>query len=160
MALDDAPGEEILLPDQAATERLAHLLAAGARRGDVLALEGDLGAGKTTLARAFLQALGVDEEVPSPTFSLVQIYETGTATTGPLEVWHFDLYRLTSGDEVYELGFEQALDEGLCLIEWPERLGPLTPANRLHLHFSHAGAGRLVRLVRHGTWAGRNPGAC
>jgi tRNA threonylcarbamoyladenosine biosynthesis protein TsaE len=158
MALHDAPGDEILLPDQAATERLAHRLAAGARMGDVLALEGDLGAGKTTFARAFLQALGVEEEVPSPTFSLVQVYETGTAATGPLEVWHFDLYRLSAADEVYELGFEQALDEGLCLIEWPERLGHLLPANRLHLHFSHAGAGRLVRLVPHGAWAGRTPG--
>ena len=79
---------------------------------NVLALEGDLGAGKTTFARAFLQALGVEEEVPSPTFSLVQVYETGTPATGPLEVWHFDLYRLSAADEVYELGFEQALDEG------------------------------------------------
>ena len=146
--------------DESQTERVGAELARTLAPGTVVALEGDLGAGKTTFARAFLQALGVDEEVPSPTFSLVQIYETGTAATGPLEVWHFDLYRLSAADEVYELGFEQALDEGLCLIEWPERLGHLLPANRLHLHFSHAGAGRLVRLVPHGTWAGRTPGAC
>jgi tRNA threonylcarbamoyladenosine biosynthesis protein TsaE len=149
-----APAEsqtiEIALPDQAATARLAAGLAPHGRRGDVIALEGDLGAGKTTFARAFLEALGVAEEVPSPTFSLVQLYETPA-----LEVWHFDLYRLTEPDEVWELGFEEARAAGLALVEWPERLGPHLPADRLHLVFAHDGAGRRVSLAAHGDWAGR-----
>ncbi|HUT49961.1 MAG TPA: tRNA (adenosine(37)-N6)-threonylcarbamoyltransferase complex ATPase subunit type 1 TsaE [Alphaproteobacteria bacterium] len=102
---------------EAATTRLAARIAAVAERGDVLALEGPLGAGKTVFARGFIRALtGPDEEVPSPTFTLVQIYE---CAAGP--VYHFDLYRIETADELYELGIEEAFAEGITLIEWPER---------------------------------------
>ena len=117
------------LPNEAATAALAARIATVAGRGDVIALKGDLGVGKTTFARAFIHARGaVDEEVPSPTFTLVQIYETPDAA-----IWHFDLYRLNAADEAWELGIEEAFASGIALIEWPERLGPLLPRHRLEI---------------------------
>jgi len=122
------------LADEAATRMLGRALAARARAGDVLALSGTLGSGKTTLARAFIQALaGADEEVPSPTFTLVQTYDAAAAT-----IWHFDLYRLTRPDDCLELGIEDALSDGIVLIEWPERMGPLLPRRRLDVALSAA----------------------
>jgi tRNA threonylcarbamoyladenosine biosynthesis protein TsaE len=116
------------LPDLAATRDLGARIAAGLRIGDVVALEGDLGAGKTTLARAILEALGVNEAVPSPTFTLVQHYETSR-----LLVRHYDLYRIEKTQEVEELGLDEALDEGAALIEWPERALAWVPEDRLHV---------------------------
>ena len=116
------------LPDEAATRGLAAVVAAIAEPGDVIALKGELGAGKTTFARAFIDARGAGDEVPSPSFSLVQVYDTGAAT-----IWHFDLYRLKSPEEAWELGIEDAFDDGISLIEWPERLGPLLPDRRLEI---------------------------
>ena len=148
------------LPDEAATARLAQSLAARARKGDAIALFGELGSGKTAFARAFVNALpapngtapATSEEVPSPTFTLLQSYQRA-----PAPVWHFDLYRLTRPDQVYELGFEEALGEGIVLIEWPERLGPLLPAERLELHFDFAerNAGRRVTVIGTGGWVRR-----
>ena len=92
----------------------------------MIALKGELGAGKTTFARAFIRARGGGEAVPSPTFTLVQIYEIGD-----VPIWHFDAYRLRDPDEAWELGIEDAFRDGISLIEWPERLGPLLPARRL-----------------------------
>jgi tRNA threonylcarbamoyladenosine biosynthesis protein TsaE len=117
------------LPDEAATAALASQLAAVARAGDVLALRGQLGVGKTSLARAFIRAFAAnDEEVPSPTFTLVQTYDADRAT-----IWHFDLYRLATAEEAWELGIEEAFASGISLIEWPERLGPLLPPDRLDI---------------------------
>jgi tRNA threonylcarbamoyladenosine biosynthesis protein TsaE len=116
------------LSDEAATGRLAAVIAAIAEPGDVIALKGELGVGKTTFARAFVRARGIRDEVPSPTFSLVQVYEAGSAT-----IWHFDLYRLRSPEEAWELGIEDAFGDGISLIEWPERLGPLLPDRRLEI---------------------------
>ncbi len=151
------------LPDEAATARLAQSLAALARLGDVFALFGELGSGKTAFARAFINALpapggtapAAAEEVPSPTFTLLQTYQRA-----PAPVWHFDLYRLARPDEVYELGFEDALGEGIVLIEWPERLGPLLPAERLELRFDFAerNQARRVSVIGTGDWSGRLSG--
>ena len=117
------------LGDEAATRRLGAWLAARARPGDVVALGGDLGAGKSTLARAFVRALaGPDTEVPSPTFTLVQVYDSPAG-----RVWHFDLYRLEEPDEALELDIEDAFADGICLIEWPDRLGRWLPARRVEL---------------------------
>src|SRR6516162_9907005 len=118
------------LPDEAATAAFAARISALAAPGDIIALKGDLGSGKTTFARGFIRARGGLEEVPSPTFTLVQIYELGAAA-----VWHFDLYRVTSPEEAWELGIEDAFAEGISLIEWPERLGPLLPPRRLEIEF-------------------------
>lgn len=115
------------LPSERATGKLAAALAALARVGDIFALAGDLGTGKTVLARAFIRARGAgDEEVPSPTFTLVQSYEL---SEGP--VHHFDLYRLDAPDDALELGIEEAFSDGISLIEWPERLGPWLPRSAL-----------------------------
>ena len=141
------------LADEDATCRLGARLAARARAGDVLALTGTLGTGKTTLARAFVQALmGPGEEVPSPTFTLVQTYEAPPAT-----LWHFDLYRLERPEDVFELGLEEALGEGILLIEWPERLGGLLPARRLDVTLAERGppGGRHATLTSRLQWDDR-----
>ena len=120
-------------------EALAQTLASCAKRGDVIALRGPLGAGKTTFARYFirrfaLQCSAVAEEVPSPTFTLVQQYDFGGDS-----VWHIDLYRIVAADELWEIGFEEALAGGICLIEWPELAGALLPARRLEIGLDHTG---------------------
>ncbi len=149
----------IALADQAASERLAERLAALVRPGDVIGLAGHLGAGKTTLARAFIRAragaAGVElDEVPSPTFSLVQTYELPETS-----VWHVDLYRLNGPDEVFELGLEDAADD-ITLIEWPERLGAERPADMLVLRLEPGSGenGRSASLEGGGDWARRLAG--
>ena len=141
------------LADEAATARLGRRLAALARPGDVLALHGTLGMGKSTLARAFVRArTGEDEEVPSPTFTLVQTYQGADG-----EVWHLDLYRLDKPEDAFELGVEDAFAEAISLIEWPERLGRLMPRDRLEIHLS-PGAGATARraeLISRRQWDDR-----
>ena len=153
---------ELELPDLAATVALAGRLAAQARSGDVIALGGDLGTGKTSFARAFINALpragqaagerAEPEEVPSPTFTLVQVYRRR-----PADVWHFDLFRLERPEEAWELGVEEAFAEAICLIEWPERLGPLLPAGRLDLtlYFAARPEARRAELTGRDDWADR-----
>lgn len=109
-----------MLVDRDGLEQFAAALARQLRPGDVIALSGPLGAGKTTLARGVLNALGHDGEVPSPTFTLVQAYD---APSLRLPVWHADLYRLAAAGEVEELGLDEILAAGVLLLEWPERLG-------------------------------------
>ena len=144
-----------LLADEAATQALAGRIAALARRRDVILLEGGLGSGKTSFARGFLRALAVEEEVPSPTFTLVQAYQTAMGA-----VWHFDLYRLKQPEEALELGFDEARAEAILLVEWPERLGPLRPADALTLSLQILGPdGRAATLTGGGDWPARLVGA-
>lgn len=143
------------LPDEAATAGLAAALAIRARPGDLIALRGELGVGKTAFARAFLRRLaGPALEVPSPSFTLLQAYETAAGT-----VWHFDLYRIADPAEALELGFEEALGEGILLVEWPERLGRLLPPDRLELRLAFdpaAGESARVATLEGGPrWRGR-----
>jgi tRNA threonylcarbamoyladenosine biosynthesis protein TsaE len=136
---------EIFLSDERMTATLAAKLATELAGGDAILLSGDLGAGKSTLARALIRAaLGdAEAEVPSPTFTLVQRYD---GPTGPL--WHYDLYRLRVGDpdSVIELGWDESR-AGIVLVEWPDRLGPLRPPDHLGIALSYAGDGRLARLT-------------
>jgi len=140
------------LPDEPATAVLAAGLAALARARDVIALRGELGAGKTSFARAFIRALGSTGEVPSPTFTLVQVYELA-----PAAVWHFDGYRLRDPEEAWELGIEDAFAEGISLIEWPERFGALIPARRLEIELSPGpgSSARRAKLDPAGDWPSR-----
>ena len=130
------------LADETATEQLGATLAARLKPGDVVGLKGGLGAGKTTLARAILRAASGDPMliVPSPTFTLVEVYETGRGT-----YWHFDLYRLEKPEQVFELGWEDARADGIVLLEWPERLGPLLPRH-LSVTLEIVGDGRRADL--------------
>jgi tRNA threonylcarbamoyladenosine biosynthesis protein TsaE len=134
-----------------ATRRLGERLAARARVGDVILLGGPLGVGKSALARAFLRACGVLDDIPSPTFTLVQVYETKPP------VWHVDLYRLKGPEEARELGLEEAFIGAITLIEWPDRLGDALPADRLHvaLDFGAGAAERVANLSGLGGWAAR-----
>lgn len=140
----------LLLPDTDATRDLAASLAPLARRGDVIGLVGPLGAGKTTFARSFIGALGGTDLVPSPTWSLVEQHSTSAG-----DVWHFDLHRLERADDVWELGLEDALADGITLIEWPEIVERLLPPARLTLRLDHAGTGRTVTLEPGATWDSR-----
>ena len=118
------------LPDEIATAALAARIAAVAAPSDIIALKGDLGSGKTTFARAFIGACGNPDEVPSPTFTLVQVYDAGSTV-----IWHFDLYRIRAPEEAWELAIEDAFASGISLVEWPERLGSLLPERRLEITF-------------------------
>ena len=132
MRHNDPTTATIHLGDGDATAALARWLAPQMAAGDCLLLKGPVGAGKTHFARALIQHLlaaeGQAEEVPSPTFTLVQTYQAG-----PLEIWHCDLYRLTLPRDAMELGLDEAMETALCLIEWPDRLGPLAPKSALTL---------------------------
>jgi tRNA threonylcarbamoyladenosine biosynthesis protein TsaE len=140
----------IPLPDEAATRALGARLGRLLRAGDAVALSGPLGAGKTTLARAAIEAATGRTEAPSPTFSLALTYDAPGFT-----LWHFDLYRLEKAEEVWELGFEDALDGGALLIEWPERIVALLPAQTLLIRLTPETDGRRA-LVRGGEeWSAR-----
>jgi tRNA threonylcarbamoyl adenosine modification protein YjeE len=132
---------EIVLSDETATKALGARIAAGLMAGDAILLAGDLGAGKTALARAVLQALGVAESVPSPTFTLVQHYETQR-----LPVDHLDLYRIEDESEIDELGLDDAISGGAVLIEWPERAISRMPEDALRIELEISGVTR--RRVR------------
>lgn len=126
--------------------RLASVLAAG----DVLALIGDLGTGKTTLARGIIQALCGDIEVPSPTYTLVQTYETPA-----FELWHCDLYRLEKPDDIFELGLYEAIEEVVSLIEWPGRMGEHLPQSALTIEIQFFETGRRIIMSGQQSWIER-----
>lgn len=140
------------LEDESATRHLAEDVAAILAPGDVLALSGGLGAGKTTFARALLRAFFDDPqlEVPSPTFTLVQTYGGGR-----FEIAHFDFYRLAAAEELDEIGFDDAIAEGAVLVEWPERAATRLPEHRLDLTFAIAGTGRTVAVAGEGSLLAR-----
>ncbi len=144
---------DLTLADEAATARLAAGLAAQARPGDVLALDGPLGIGKSAFARAFIRALtGPETEVPSPTFNLVLTYDTPRG-----ELWHVDLYRLDGPADTVELGLEEAFEHTITLLEWPDRLGSGLPRHALTVSFSDGPSAdsRRVRLRGGAGWAAR-----
>jgi tRNA threonylcarbamoyladenosine biosynthesis protein TsaE len=133
----------VTLNSPSETQALAIQIGATLAAGDVLLIEGPIGAGKTHFARSLIQALlPVQEDVPSPTFTLVQVYD------GPeSEIWHADLYRLSAPDEVVELGLTDAFDEAICLVEWPDRLAELAPENALHLQLDVSEQAEQRRLT-------------
>lgn len=142
-------------PDQ--TAAFATALAPLLGRGDIVLLEGPIGAGKShfarSLIRARLAALGIEEDIPSPTFTLVQTY-----LAGDVEIWHADLYRLSGPAEVDELGLWDAFDTAICLVEWPDRLGPHAPENALSIHLTptgESGRRRAELAYAHPSWTAR-----
>ena len=145
----------MLLPDETAMAALGTAIAAVLRPGDTIALHGDLGAGKSTLARAMIRTLAADPDldVPSPTYTLVQSYEPPDVR---VPVWHIDLYRLASPNDADALGLFET--DATLLIEWPERLGARLPADALHLTISGSGdAPRHLTWTAPPAWEGRWP---
>jgi tRNA threonylcarbamoyl adenosine modification protein YjeE len=141
--------EELLVPDLEKTEALGRRIASILGTGDTIALEGDLGAGKTTLSRAILRALGVAGEVPSPSFTLVQHYDTPR-----LKIAHYDFYRIQDSSEVDELGLEDSVIEGAAIIEWPERAPTRIPPDALRIRIEILGEGeRVVQFFGPARWA-------
>ena len=143
-----------VLPDAEATTRLGAAIAPRLEPGETVLLYGPLGMGKSTLARGLIRAMTrPEEDVPSPTFTLVQFYESAPP------VAHFDLYRLTRPEEAAEIGLDEALDDGAAIIEWPQRLDGALPPDRLDIDIGFASTGdeegRVARLSAHGAWEGR-----
>jgi tRNA threonylcarbamoyladenosine biosynthesis protein TsaE len=143
---------EFLSYNEQDTISLAEKMAKTLRPGDVVLLDGDLGAGKSVFARALIRVLSGEPEleVPSPTFTLAQAYDT---PAGP--VWHFDLYRIKDPEEILELGWEDALAEGIVLVEWPSRLdSSLVPTRHLALHLTIGlePNARIIDVTPHGAW--------
>ncbi len=142
-------------PTEAETALLAERLAPRLAAGDTVLLSGPVGAGKSAFARALIRTrLGDPQvEVPSPTFTLVQTYGEGADA-----LWHADLYRLSHPDEVAELGLLAAMEEAICLIEWPDRLGSLAPASALRLDLAPEGEGRSATVSGSAAWLPRLEG--
>ena len=143
--------ERRFLVSAADTEALGAAVARALRSGDAVLLWGPLGVGKTTLARGLIRALTrPDQEAPSPTFTLVQTYDAPG-----MQLSHMDLYRLSGLEETWELGLEEALDDGAAVIEWPERLEGRLPPDRLDIRLRIEAEGRLAEIERHGRWKDR-----
>lgn len=137
------PTLPVKLPDAAATTALGREIGRAARAGEVIALVGDLGAGKTTLTQGIVEGLGYEEAVTSPTFSLVQEY-----LGGRLEVFHFDFYRVEDEHELLDLGWDDYLDrEGVVIVEWPTLHPDLLPKGTRWLELSHIGEGRIINAI-------------
>ncbi|MGE0754315.1 MAG: tRNA (adenosine(37)-N6)-threonylcarbamoyltransferase complex ATPase subunit type 1 TsaE [Alphaproteobacteria bacterium] len=129
------------------TAHLGHLLGMACRAGDCITLEGDLGTGKTVLCRGFIQAAaGSAVDVTSPTFTLVQIYETRHG----VPLWHMDFYRLENKDEVMETGLEEALEHAMTLIEWPQVASTFLPHDRLQVRLTHGKEGDVRTISLQG----------
>ena len=134
--------DEIFLADEQGARHLGARLGRALRPGMTILLEGPVGAGKSHIARAAIHALiGAGIDVPSPTYTLVQTYDTPRG-----EIWHADLYRLTDPSEIEELGLFDAMETAIVLIEWPDRLGESRPEGAVTLSLSHAGEGRRLRI--------------
>lgn len=146
--MNDSPSPQIFeAANEAETAAVAKRLAASLESPCVIALHGDLGAGKTAFARALIRAMpgvAADEEVPSPTFTLVQIYETDRGA-----LWHFDLYRIEQPIDVLELGWDEAMDDAICLIEWPEKAGAYLPSKRLDIEIAPGKTSEARRITLH-----------
>lgn len=136
-------------------ESLAKSLAPKLGAGDTITLSGDLGAGKSTFCRALIRSMGVTEDIPSPTFTLVQTYETENAV-----LWHCDLYRLHDAAEIAELGLDEAFQSAITLIEWPERAETRLPPGRLRLilGFTADTEARNLKIEGDSAWQSRLTG--
>lgn len=130
-----------LCPNEEDTKKLAGRIARLAQKGDIFALYGTLGMGKSVFARAFILELTTAPEVPSPTFTLVQEYEAPD-----FAIFHYDLYRLKSPEEIFELGMEDAMHNGVCLIEWPERMEMYLPRRAFRITIEPAAGGRRIMM--------------
>ena len=145
----------LILADPDATTAAGALLAKSLRVGDVVALSGDLGAGKTSFARGMLAALGLVEDAPSPSFAIIIPYAPPEVR---LPLWHIDLYRIEKPEEIEELGLDEARREAALVIEWPERMGPWLWSDALQISLENdESGGRRLTVVAPPSWEGRCP---
>ena len=140
----------IALNHEEQTVALGKRLSPFLRAGDILTLRGELGAGKTSFSRGLISSLAGDVEVPSPTYTMVQTYSSAS-----FEIWHFDLYRLENETHIWELGIEEAFDDGVCLIEWPERIENLLSGSELNIKIQFDKSGRIVTISGSQVWGER-----
>lgn len=134
--------QDVYAANEAQTCALARRLAGQITAPATLCLDGALGAGKSVFARAFLRALGVEGDIPSPTFTLVQTYHAQG-----LEIWHMDAYRIAQPQDAQELGILDAFDSAICVIEWPGKIADILPESRLDLFIERAGADPCARHI-------------
>lgn len=153
--MTDSQTATLAAENERRTAAIAAVIAGLSGPGDVIALAGDLGSGKSVFARAFIYALGGSGDVPSPTFTLVQMYELA-----PANVFHFDLYRLEKPEDALELDIDEAFHNGISLIEWPARLGAYLPSRRLLITMKYGAdeTARTLHLDAPDFWAGRIEG--
>lgn len=140
-----------------ATRLFAAKLSKALKTGDIITFEGTLGAGKTEFCRSLIHAIGYNEDVPSPTFSLLQTYEPELEDHQKPAVWHLDLYRLESSDDVFELGIEDGFDTAITLIEWPDKMGSYLPDGHLKIKLSLGNdeGARNIKIICDDYWAVR-----
>ena len=143
----------VRIAEEIETRALGRAVAGVLGIGDVILLEGPLGAGKTTLARAVIQTLCGTVSVPSPTFTLVETYETER-----FSLWHFDLYRLENPEDVWELGLEEAFENGASLIEWPDRVPSIMLQDALRIRITDLDGAKIAILSARAAWGGRFEG--
>ena len=148
---------ELTLQNLAATKEFAAHFAPLLKQGDVVAFDGSLGAGKTELCRSIIHVLGLADDVPSPTFTLVQTYEPAADDQVTPTIWHMDMYRLERPEEAFELGIEEAFEEAVSLIEWPAKLGTYLPAGFLtfRLEITADGRTRKLTIIGDNKWKAR-----
>lgn len=135
----------IISKNEEETAVLAGKMASLVQKGDVIALFGTLGMGKSVFSRAFIRHFQGNVDVPSPTFTLLQTYDTPD-----FEIYHYDLYRLKHADEIFELGMEEALYQGVCLIEWPEKMGGYLPRKAIRVEITPEGSNRRISVFAGG----------
>lgn len=138
--------KEFFLENEELTKKLGRQIGSSLFPGAVICLNGDLGAGKTTMTKSIAQMLGIEEDITSPTFTIVNEY-----TDGKIPLYHFDVYRIGSSEEMYDIGFEEYIDSmGICIIEWSNIIEDILPKERLELFISYEKEGRLARVTPYG----------
>lgn len=138
--------KKIFLENEESTKKIGEIIGEKLFNGAILCLNGDLGAGKTTLTKSIAKALRIDEDITSPTFTIVNEY-----TEGSIPLYHFDVYRIGEADEMYDIGFDEYINsDGVCIIEWSSIIRDILPKERLEINLNYSGMGREMEIISYG----------
>lgn len=138
--------KKIFLENEESTKKIGEIIGEKLFNGAILCLNGDLGAGKTTLTKSIAKALKIDEDITSPTFTIVNEY-----TEGSIPLYHFDVYRIGEPDEMYDIGFDEYINsDGVCIIEWSSIIRDILPKERLEINLNYSGTGREMEIISYG----------
>lgn len=138
--------KKIFLENEESTKKIGEIIGEKLFNGAILCLNGDLGAGKTTLTKSIAKALRIDEDITSPTFTIVNEY-----TDGSIPLYHFDVYRIGEADEMYDIGFDEYINsDGVCIIEWSSIIRDILPKERLEINLNYSGMGREMEIISYG----------